>query len=32
MITFGELIQFMGLLISVATSFYALGRNNGKKK
>ena len=32
MITFSELIQFTGVIVSVATLFYALGRNNGKKK
>ena len=32
MISLEELIQFTELLISVATLFYVLGRNNGKKK
>ncbi len=32
MITLEELIEFTGLMIGVATLFYALGRNNGKKK
>ena len=32
MINLEELIQFTELLISVATLFYVLGRNNGKKK
>lgn len=32
MITLSELIQFTGLLISVATLFYAIGKNKGKKK
>lgn len=32
MITLSELIQFTGLLISIATLFYAIGKNNGKKK
>jgi hypothetical protein len=32
MITLPELIQFTGLLISVATLFYVIGKNNGKKK
>ena len=32
MITFSELIQFTGVLISVASLFYVLGRHNGKKK
>lgn len=31
MINLEELIQFTELLISVATLFYVLGRNNGKK-
>ncbi|MFR5450627.1 MAG: hypothetical protein ACLTIG_04340 [Roseburia hominis] len=31
MISLEELIQFTELLISVATLFYVLGRNNGKK-
>ena len=32
MINLEELIQFTELLISVATLFYVLGRNNAKKK
>lgn len=32
MINLEELIQFTELLISVATLFYVLGRNTGKKK
>ncbi len=32
MITLEELIQFVGLLIGVATLFYALGRDNAKRK
>ena len=31
MINLEELIQFTELLISVATLFYVLGRNNGKR-
>ncbi len=32
MITLSEFIQLNALLISVATLFYALGRDNGTKK
>lgn len=33
MITLSELLQLIGVLISVATLFYAIGRNSkGKKK
>ena len=32
MITLEELIQFIGLLISVATLFYVLGKDIGKRK
>ncbi len=32
MISLSELLQLMALLMSVAALFYALGRDNGKRK
>lgn len=32
MISFVELFQFTGVIVSIATLFYAVGKDNGTKK
>lgn len=32
MISFVELLQFTGVIVSIATLFYAVGKDNGTKK